>query len=110
MYMEERLKLDPASVNITFDLVVQLGWYQKVLYAFLALSVAAVYCVKFTFLVVLRHLIDRLPGLTSYWKAVVVVCAISFAFAMSSPFIGCPYFGLESGMIVVALSESRWLG
>lgn len=69
-----------------------------------------VYCVKFSFLVVFRHLIDRLPGLTSYWKAVVVACAISFAFAMSSPFIGCPYFGLESGMIVVALSESRWLG
>jgi hypothetical protein len=110
MYVEERLVLDPASVNISFALVVQLSWYQKALDAFLDLSMATVYCVKITYLVLFRHLIDRLPGLTSYWKAVVVACAISFAFAMSSPFIGCPYFGLESGMIVVALSECRWLG
>jgi len=110
MYTEERLTLDPASVTISFDLVAQLGWFQKVLYVFLDLSMATVYCVKFSFLVFFRHLIDRLPGMTTYWKTVVVVCAISFAGAMSSPFIGCPYFGIESGMTGLPSFGSRWLG
>lgn len=38
MYVKKRLVLDPASVNLSFTLIVQLSWYQKVLNAFLNLS------------------------------------------------------------------------
>ena len=113
MFFEEQLLLDPFSVTFTPNLFAGMWRFQKTLYASLDLSVAAVYCVKFSFLCLFRQLIDRLPGIIIYWKAVTGVCALVFAGAMTAPFVACPYFNAMSGMTMFSSSaawkpDSRW--
>ncbi|MCJ1402857.1 hypothetical protein MMC11_006078 [Xylographa trunciseda] len=95
LYFEEALTLDPASVTFSADSFDQLDWYQKVIYAYLDTSQTAVYCVKFSFLCFFRLLIDRLRSMIIYWRVVVVVSALAWAYAMCTAFIGCPSFGLD---------------
>ena len=95
LYFEEALTLDPDSVTFSSDSFDELDWYQKVIYAYLDLSQTAVYCVKFSFLCFFRLLIDRLRCMIIYWRVVVVVSALAWAYAMCTAFIGCPDFGLN---------------
>ncbi|MCJ1476804.1 hypothetical protein MMC13_005473 [Lambiella insularis] len=95
LYFEEALTLDPISVTFGPDSIAELEWYQKVAYAFLDISTASVYAVKFSFLFFFRALIDRLRGMILYWRVVLGITATAFAFSVSAPFIGCSGFGLD---------------
>ena len=95
LYFEEALTLDPESVTFSAGSFDQLDWYQKVIYAYLDLSQTATYCVKFSFLCFFRLLIDRLRYMIVYWRVVVVVSVLAWAYAMCTAFIGCPDFGLN---------------
>ncbi|MCJ1282901.1 hypothetical protein MMC26_002227 [Xylographa opegraphella] len=99
LYFEEALTLDPASVTFSADSFDQLDWYQKMIYAYLDLSQTATYCVKFSFLFFFRLLIDRLRYMIIYWRVVVVVSVLAWAYAMCTAFIGCPDFGLDISCI-----------
>ncbi|MCJ1321622.1 hypothetical protein MMC15_006967 [Xylographa vitiligo] len=99
LYFEEALTLDPESVTFSAGSFDQLDWYQKVIYAYLDLSQTATYCVKFSFSCFFRLLIDRLRYMIVYWRVVVVVSVLAWAYAMCTAFIGCPDFGLNVSCI-----------
>ena len=95
LYFEEELTLDPATVTFSANSFEQLDWYQKVIYAYLDLSQTATYCVKISFLCFFRLLIDRLRYMIIYWRVIVVISVLAWAYAMCTAFIGCPDFGLD---------------
>ncbi|KAI1384154.1 uncharacterized protein F4822DRAFT_62673 [Hypoxylon trugodes] len=69
---------------------------QKKVYPFLALSWTTTYSVKGCFLAFMRPLVWHISrAVNQYCWFIVIFCVISWAFAVSDPFIICPYFGLE---------------
>ncbi|KAI1479583.1 hypothetical protein F4774DRAFT_381429 [Daldinia eschscholtzii] len=69
---------------------------QKRVYPFLALIWTTTFAVKGCFLAFMRPLIWHISRKVNwYYWFIVFFCVVSWAFAMSMPFIVCPYFGLE---------------
>lgn len=64
----------------------------------LCLTWTTTFAVKFSFLVLFWHLIQRLSKwLSRYYWAVVGTCAISWMFVICEPFVLCHYFGADTG-------------
>ena len=62
-------------------------------WAYLAVIWMAIFAVKFGFLSLFRHLIDRLPRMIVFWKGVVIFTSISAAAAICEGFVNCPQVG-----------------
>ena len=65
--------------------------------AYLMLSWSTIFFVKFGFLSVFRHLVDRIPPMYRFWKGVLVFTGLVFAFTMCDGFVACPKTGLKAG-------------
>ncbi len=89
-----------AAVGLDYFLK-QLLFYQRINWAYLALTWATVFFVKFAFLAFFRHLLDRVPFMYKYWKVLVGFTTLVFAFAVCDGFIACPVLGLASGEYLV---------
>ena len=83
--------VNEADVLHSIDLISKIDW------AYLALSWVTIFTVKFGFLSVFRHLVDRIPPMYRFWKGVLVFTGLIFGFAVCDGFIGCPKSGIESG-------------
>jgi hypothetical protein len=69
----------------------------KFMYSYVALVWTATYAVKFSFLVFFKQIIEKVSKrITIYYWTIVALCVLSWMFSLSSPFIACPYFGIES--------------
>jgi hypothetical protein len=84
-----------AGVNEA-DMLKKITLIPKINWAYLVLSRFTIFFVKFGFLAVFRHLVDRLPRMYKFWKGVVVVTGLVFAFAVCDAFIACPKLGLAT--------------
>ena len=62
-----------------------------------ALLWTTIFCVKASFLVTLRQLMQRLPWINIYFSVVTTVTGVSWVILVCSPYIACHSFGLESG-------------
>lgn len=82
--------VDQAEMLRRIDLLLRITW------AYLALSWATIFFVKFGFLWLFRHLVDRIPPMNRFWKVTLVFTGLLFAFALCEGFITCPKFGFES--------------
>ncbi len=90
--------LDPTSVQFPPNFVRSIVSYQREIYAFLSLSSGTIFSVKFSFLFFFRLLIDRLNGIVTYWKIVVVITIVCFIYSVISFLIACPHLGLSARM------------
>ena len=79
------------------DILHQVDLISKITWTYLALSWLTIFFVKFGFLSVFRHLVDRIPPMYRFWKGVVVFTSLVFAFAVCEAFISCPETGLKAG-------------
>ena len=79
------------------DILHQVDLIPKIDWAYQALSWLTIFLVKFGFLSVFRHLVDRIPPMYRFWKGVLVSTGLVFAFAVCDAFIGCPEMGLKAG-------------
>jgi len=87
------LGLESEDLDKIFD---QVTLFQRIDWAYAALTWTAIYSVKFAFLSFFRCLVDRLPRVHRFWKIVGVITALAFAFAVCEGFIACPKLGVES--------------
>ncbi|MCJ1362616.1 hypothetical protein MMC16_001721 [Acarospora aff. strigata] len=99
IYFIEEVTLNGIGATQAVGMAVflqRLVYYQKINWAYLALSWTTIFFVKFAFLSFFRPLVDRLPSMHMYWRIVVGFTALVFAFAVCDAFIVCPQLGLEA--------------
>ncbi|KAI1370050.1 hypothetical protein F4677DRAFT_459337 [Hypoxylon crocopeplum] len=96
LYMHSAALLAPQVLPYILPNYEELLGLQKKVYPFLALSWTTTYAVKGCFLAFMRPLIWHISRAVNwYYWFIAVFCVISWAFAVSDPFIICPYFGLD---------------
>ena len=83
--------VNEANILHQVDLISKIDW------AYLALSWLTIFFVKFGFLSVFRHVVDRIPPMYRFWKGVLIFTGLVFAFAVCEAFIGCPETGVKAG-------------
>lgn len=106
-YMNTRTMFLVEAIQRYFSIVIPADQAQPLLSAMafgvsvLCLTWTATFAVKFSFLVMFWHLIQRVSKwLTRYYWAVVATCVISWMFVICEPFILCQYFGLDTGWVL----------
>ena len=101
IFLGAKLAFDPSEVlagNVNeADILAQANLITKINWSYLALSWVAIFLVKFGFLSLFRHLVDRLPSMYKFWKGALVFTGVVFAFAVCDGFIACPKSGAEAG-------------
>jgi hypothetical protein len=94
------LSLNPTAILASglsqADIMQQIVFFQKINWAYLALSWASIFAIKFGFLSFFRHLVDRIPFMYNYWRGVVVFTGLVFAFTVCDAFIACPKLGMAA--------------
>lgn len=83
--------LDQAKLLRRIVSISTLDW------AYLTISWTTIYFVKFGFLSLFRHLVDRLPSIKRFWQITLVFTVLVFAFAVCSGPLACPKKGFDAG-------------
>lgn len=78
------------------DVLERIAIFQKIHWAYLALTWATIFAIKFGFLSLFRHLVDRVRFVYTFWKGVTVITGLIFAFSVCDSFITCPKLGAAS--------------
>jgi hypothetical protein len=89
VYQVAQFTLHPAHTEQSTDLMQLKVWNQRVIFAQIPLSWAAIFAAKFSYLFFFRHLIDRMRPLIIYWRVVVTFTAMAAIPCILSVFIGC---------------------
>ena len=110
IYFIEELDLNGIQVLIETDVdisnwLTELIFYQKINWAYLSVTWASIFFVKFAFLAFFRDLVDRLPRMQLYRRIVSVLTVLVFAYAVCDGFIACPQLGLDACKSFVADSS-----
>ena len=80
--------------------------YQQMQDAYLVLTWASVFSVKFAFLFFFRQMVDRLKSMVIYWRIVFVITMVSCGVCIPSSFIVCPSLGVSARKIICAPGSS----
>jgi hypothetical protein len=100
IFFVAELSLNPTAILASglsqADIMQQIVFFQKINWAYLALSWASIFAIKFGFLSFFRHLVDRIPFMYAYWRGVVVFTGLVFAFSVCDAFIACPKLGIAA--------------
>ena len=107
IYFAENLSLNPSHFatavaagpvdpTIMRKMLEQLVLFQRINWSYLALTWTSIFAVKFAFLAFFRHLVDRVPALTLYWKVVLVITSVIYGFCVCDAFISCSKLGIAS--------------
>ncbi len=101
IYFGAKLIFDPAAVVTAgvneAEILHQANLISRIDWSYLAISWVAIFLVKFGFLSLFRHLVDRLPPMFRFWKGVVVFTGLVFVFCVCDGFIACSKQGPEAG-------------
>lgn len=74
----------------------EIEWFQRMEYAYLAMTWGTIYSVKFSFLCFFRLLVKRLRRMVIYWRIVLVITSIACCFCLAEIFFACPKFGVAA--------------
>ena len=100
-FFSSRLALDPVAVLSEGvseeDIAHKLELLTRINWTYLTLSWVTIFLIKYGFLALFRKLVDRLPRVHQFWKAVLVFTSLVFAFAICDGFVACPKQGLAAG-------------
>lgn len=89
IYQMAQLSLEPPKPDSPTDLFRLIGRYQKIIFAFVTLSWAAIFAAKFSYLFFFRHLIHRIRPLVIYWRVVITFTIMAAILSMLQNFIAC---------------------
>ncbi|MCJ1469771.1 hypothetical protein MMC07_008413, partial [Pseudocyphellaria aurata] len=92
LYLFEAMEYAPSHTNFTpqsIDIIVK---YRRLGIASLELTWVAMMAVKFSFLVLFRRLIDRIPPLIRYWRVVVAFNLAVTVYGALVYCLPCPHF------------------
>ena len=107
-YWIEAITLNPTDLtafgSILGDADEIINHTEKLVYSYLTLTITAIFAVKLTFIIFFRPMVDKMPFMIKYWKTLLAITLISFAFSASSTFIECPYFGLKGRKFLLMLA------
>jgi len=76
--------------------LVKINFFAKFNWVYLILSWTTIFAVKFGFLSFFRQLVIGLPEIYRYWRGVVAVTAVVYAFSLVDGVIACPHDGLTA--------------
>lgn len=97
LFVAEVLVRGP-TVKLTMGDVQSIANMMTMNLSFRSLAWTTIVCVKFSFLMLFRLLIRRLPGgITTYYWMVVVCTSIAWLFVVSVDWLTCRHFGTASG-------------
>ena len=89
-YAPTRFAFQPQDLDRVFE-------FRKLVTASMILTWVSMMSVKFSFLALFRHLIDRIPPLIKYWRIVVAFNLAVTAYGASVYVAACPHFsGIEA--------------
>lgn len=91
MYLMEALTINLPSVHIPSDVTQEAYSFRKWVPVTLTLAWCAIMAVKFSFLFLLRKLIDRIWPLIIYWWIVTVFNVAVLGYGISAYYVSCPY-------------------
>lgn len=102
LYWDEELLLSPwptieATARTPEQLFDRVLSSQKKLLCFLTLIWTSIYAIKLCFLLFFHQMIDRLKGLVFIWRIVLVITVLFYCVNVSSPFIACTHYDIETG-------------
>lgn len=101
IFLGSELALDPISVTQSGinegDVIRKVEQISKINWVYLTLSWVTIFMIKFGFLALFRLLVNCLPRIYAFWKAVTAFTTLVFAFAVCDTFIACPKMGLAAG-------------
>ena len=119
VYLIEETSLNPlglfgnggSGITDLNTLLIKVNYFAKFNWIYLILSWTTIFSVKFGFLVFFKQLVRGLPEMYRYWKVVVAITAVVYAFALVDGVIACPKDGLNSCMVLLTSSchKSAWL-
>ena len=69
------------------EIIERITLFQKINWAYLVLTWASIFAIKFGFLSILRHLVDRIRFTYTLWKGVTIFTGLIFAFSVCDSFI-----------------------
>lgn len=97
----EALQRYPGEIIIPIDQLKPLLDAMAVGVSVLCLTWTTTFVVKFSFLILFWHLIQRTSKwIHRYYWAVTGTCVISWMFVICEPFILCHYFGADTGGLI----------
>lgn len=97
IYFAQSLTATNGAGESLAVIVEKIERFQKEFKAFLVVTWAMIFLVKFSFLFFFRRIIDRLTNIIFYWKVVIVINVMIFGFAVSDGFIVCLKSDLSAG-------------
>ena len=92
MFLGGALISGDTNVGISSDIIWESIGFNKWSAISLTILWFSIFCVKISFLLLFRKLVDRMRRLTIYWWIVLVYSIIVFLGGISSYFAACPYF------------------
>ena len=100
--------VEPAKM---VELLKQVVLFERINWAYLALSWAAIFWVKLAYLSFFRPLVSRLPRLHLYWKVLVAFTFLVFIFLVLDAVVTCPKLGAEACTCIdfPSLPLANWL-
>ena len=101
IYFGAKLTFDPTAVLEAglneAEILHRANLISRINWSYLAVSWVAIFLVKFGFLSLFRHLVDRIPPMYRVWKGVMVFTGLVFAFCVCDGFIACSKQGTQAG-------------
>ncbi|KAK3372169.1 hypothetical protein B0H63DRAFT_527027 [Podospora didyma] len=108
LYLHSAALLVPQLTPFLLTNFYELLELQKRIFPFLALIWTTTYAVKGCFLAFMRPLVWHISrGMNWYYWFICGFTAVSWAFAVSDPFIICPYFGFEAIKCFTSTVDSK---
>lgn len=86
-----KIGVNEAGISHQLDLV------SKMNSVYLTLSWITIFLVKFGFLSLFKHLVNRVPPMYRLWKGTLIFTILISGFAVCDGFITCPKYGLDAG-------------
>ncbi|KAL8698456.1 MAG: hypothetical protein Q9224_001842 [Gallowayella concinna] len=110
IFLSAKLTFDPSAVFESGinqnDLLHDVNLIPKINWAYLALSWATIFLIKFGFLSLFRQLVDRVPPVYKFWKGTLIVTVLVGAFTICDGFVACPKQGSDAGRRAVECSAT----
>ena len=91
MYYFQALQHNSATISNAEDSLRLAIEFQWVTLSYVSLTWTTIFLVKFGFLCMFRHLVERLVHLIRYWRVAVAVTVTAFGSCLVFPFAACPH-------------------
>ena len=107
MFLMARLTFNPSLV---FEIAASeagisqdIRSIQWITWTYLGLSWTVIFFVKFAFLSLFHHLVDKLPGLYNFWKGALAIAIVVYLFTLCAVPLSCPRPGFDARKVQIPM-------